>query len=623
MSNKVLSIIMVVAMLALGIATVSADGHIIQLPDVDPVAVEGDIIAAGSSTVFPLEQAIAEQFEADGYAGNFTIDSIGSGGGFERFCEAGESDISNASRPIKDGEVENCNGIGREPIEFVVGIDALAVTVSSENDFVTDVTIEELAQIFGEAELWSDVRAEWPEEPIQRFIPGTDSGTFDYFVEAVFDDSDEIILAASNTQLSEDDNVLVQGVSGSPYAVGFFGFAYYSENAETLNVASVEGVDATAETAQSFEYPLSRPLFVYSDASIMAEKPQVASFINYFLTNVNDLITEVGYFPLSDEALNESKAALAEAAGYEVEGHSDDDMAEDMDDMMEVVELPAVDPVAVEGDIIAAGSSTVFPLEQAIAEQFEADGYAGNFTIDSIGSGGGFERFCEAGESDISNASRPIKDGEVENCNGIGRTHRVCRRYRRSRVTVSSENDFVTDVTIEELAQIFGEAELWSDVRAEWPEEPIQRFIPGTDSGTFDYFVEAVFDDSDEIILAASNTQLSEDDNVLVQGVSGSPYAVGFFGFAYYSENAETLNVASVEGVDATAETAQSFEYPLSRPLFVYSDASIMAEKSQVASFINYFLTNVNDLITEVGYFPLSDEALNESKAALAEAAGY
>ena len=614
MSNKVLSIIMVVAMLALGIATVSADGHIIQLPDVDPVAVEGDIIAAGSSTVFPLEQAIAEQFEADGYAGNF---SIGSGGGFERFCEAGESDISNASRPIKDGEVENCNDIGRQPIEFVVGIDALAVTVSSENDFVTDVTIQELAQIFGEAELWSDVRAEWPEEPIQRFIPGTDSGTFDYFVEAVFDDSDEIILAASNTQLSEDDNVLVQGVSGSPYAVGFFGFAYYSENAETLNVASIEGVDATAETAQSFEYPLSRPLFVYSDASIMAEKPQVASFINYFLTNVNDVITEVGYFPLSDEALNESKAALAQAAGYEVEGHSDDDM-------MEVVELPDVDPVAVEGDIIAAGSSTVFPLEQAIAEQFEADGYAGNFTIDSIGSGGGFERFCEAGESDISNASRPIKDGEVENCNGIGRQPiEFVVGIDALAVTVSSENDFVTDVTIQELAQIFGEAELWSDVRAEWPEEPIQRFIPGTDSGTFDYFVEAVFDDSDEIILAASNIQLSEDDNVLVQGVSGSPYAVGFFGFAYYSENAETLNVASIEGVDATAETAQSFEYPLSRPLFVYSDASIMAEKPQVASFINYFLTNVNDVITEVGYFPLSDEALNESKAALAQAAGY
>ena len=188
---------------------------------------------------------------------------------FERFCVNGESDISGACRAIKDSEIESCKAIGREPIEFRVGTDALSVVVSKDNTFVTDVTLEELALIFSTAETWSDVRPEWPAEPIQRFIPGTDSGTFDYFVEVVFDEDDAPILAASNTQLSEDDNVLVQGVLGSPYAIGFFGYAYYAENADKLNVLSVDGVAPTQETVDNNAYPLSRPLFLYSDATIL------------------------------------------------------------------------------------------------------------------------------------------------------------------------------------------------------------------------------------------------------------------------------------------------------------------------------------------------------------------
>ena len=187
---------------------------------------------------------MAERFTDEGYGGQITVDSIGSGAGFERFCVAGETDISNASRPIKDSEIESCQAIGREPIEFRMGTDALAVTVSADNDFATDVTMEELAQIFSGAETWADIRAGWPAEPILRHIPGTDSGTFDYFVEEVFDEEQEPILSASNLELSEDDNVLVQGILGSPYAVGFFGYAYYSENADTLHILAVDGVEA-------------------------------------------------------------------------------------------------------------------------------------------------------------------------------------------------------------------------------------------------------------------------------------------------------------------------------------------------------------------------------------------
>lgn len=280
-----------------------------------PDAVTGDIITAGSSTVFPLSERMKQRFEEEGFTGNITIDSIGSGGGYERFCVNGETDISNASRAIKDSEVESCRAIGREPIEFRVGTDALSVVVSQENTFVTDVTLEELALIFSTAETWADVRPEWPAEPIQRFIPGTDSGTFDYFVEEIFDNDDAPILAASNTQMSEDDNVLVQGVQGSPYAIGFFGFAYYQENADTLKVLSLNGVAPTAETAESGEYPISRPLFIYSDAKIMQEKPQVAAFIYFYLTHVNEEILDVGYFPASQASLDEALNTWSQAVG--------------------------------------------------------------------------------------------------------------------------------------------------------------------------------------------------------------------------------------------------------------------------------------------------------------------
>ena len=286
---------------------------IVQLPEVDPLSVTGDIITAGSSTVFPLSERMAERFQDEGYSGNITIDSIGSGAGFERFCVAGESDISNASRPIKASEIESCQAIGREPIEFRVGTDALAIAVSRENDFLEDVTLEELALIFSTAETWADVRPEWPAEPIQRFSPGTDSGTFDYFVEAVMGEDEEPILAANNLQLSEDDNVLVQGVTGSPYAIGYFGYAYFQENEAKLKALAVNGVSPTATSAEDGSYPLARPLFIYSDASVIAEKPQVGAFINFYLTHVNDEILDVGYFPASETALGEAEAHLAAA----------------------------------------------------------------------------------------------------------------------------------------------------------------------------------------------------------------------------------------------------------------------------------------------------------------------
>ena len=283
------------------------------LPGVNPLKVSGSIISAGSSTVYPLSERIVERFADEGYKGNITVDSIGSGAGLERFCVAGETDIANSSRAIKSSEVEAARKIGREPIEFRIGTDALAVVVNKKNTFVTSATKDELKLIFSTARKWSDVNPRWPAQDILRFIPGTDSGTFDYFVEDVFGKKKEPILGAANLQLSEDDNVLVQGVEGSPYAVGFFGYAYYQENKDKLNVLAINGVVPSAETVNKATYPLARPLFLYSTARIMREKPQVAAFLAFYLTYVNEEIRSVGYFPAEAEALKKAKQAWLDA----------------------------------------------------------------------------------------------------------------------------------------------------------------------------------------------------------------------------------------------------------------------------------------------------------------------
>jgi phosphate transport system substrate-binding protein len=293
------------------------------LPVIDPLEVTGDIVTAGSSTVFPLSEAVAALFEDEGYGGQITIDSIGSGAGIERFCVAGESDIANASRPIEAEEVTQCESIDRAPIEFRVGTDALAITVSSTNYFVENLTLAELALAFSTATTWDEVNPEFPAHPIARFSPGTDSGTFDYFVEEVFEEDPEPLLN-SGAQLSEDDNILVQGVSGdgctegdlaTSCAIGYFGYAYFAENEDVLLATSIEGVAPSAESVDANEYPLSRPLFMYSAAPIIEEKPQVGQFIAFYLNRVGEVIAEVGYFPAPEEAIVEAAGHLAPLVG--------------------------------------------------------------------------------------------------------------------------------------------------------------------------------------------------------------------------------------------------------------------------------------------------------------------
>jgi phosphate binding protein len=280
----------------------------IALPDMDPSLVEGDIITAGSSTVFPLSEKMAEVFQQEGYSGNITVDSIGTGAGFERFCKTGETDISNASRPIKAEEVDACRAIGREPIGFRIATDGLAVVVNPQSPIANrGLTKEELGKIFGgEITTWNQLDASLPADKINIYSPGTDSGTFDYFVEVVLNKVKDGLLAIDGAQFSEDDNVLAQGVEGDKNAIGYFGYAYYEEAGSKLKALAINSVEPSQATVDDGSYPLSRPLFIYSDAKIMAGKPQVAAFIGFYVQHVNDYVSEVGYFPAPSNALNAS-----------------------------------------------------------------------------------------------------------------------------------------------------------------------------------------------------------------------------------------------------------------------------------------------------------------------------
>lgn len=299
------------------------------LPVIDPFDVPaGDVAMAGSSTVFPLSTEILTLWEDEGGPG-YSLDSIGSGGGFERFCVDGASDISNASRPINDEEVAACESIGRTPIEIRVGTDALSLVISKGNTFATELTFEEIALAFSLTDAgatWADVNPDFPPHPIALYSPGQDSGTFDYFNEEIFPDVEvSPILSSIASIVGEDDNVTVQGVAedgctegdtSTTCALGYFGYAYFQENAARLQAAFVEGVEPGDDSVNEGTYPLARPLFIYTAASIIDEKPQVADFVAFYLNNVKAVIGNVGYFPAPDEAIKEAAAKIAEAAGW-------------------------------------------------------------------------------------------------------------------------------------------------------------------------------------------------------------------------------------------------------------------------------------------------------------------
>jgi len=278
----------------------------------------GRVEIDGSSTVFPIAEAVAEEFQIANQGVRVSVGVSGSGGGFKRFC-AGEIDISNASRPIKDSEVEICEAAGVSFTEISVAWDGLSVIANPGNSFAQCLTVDELKRIWepgSSVTTWRDVRSEWPAEDIRLYGPGTDSGTFDYFTEAIVGEGGA---SRADFQASEDDNILVQGVAGDQFALGYFGYAYYAENADKLRLVEVDGgngcVAPSDVTIEDGSYaPLARPLFVYVEHGALA-RPEVKAYVDFMLSNASELVPSTGYHALSASQYQEGLAAIAEAAG--------------------------------------------------------------------------------------------------------------------------------------------------------------------------------------------------------------------------------------------------------------------------------------------------------------------
>ena len=571
----------------------------------------GDIEIDGSSTVFPISQAAAEEFRKEHPDVQIPVGISGTGGGFKRFV-VGETDISNASRAIKDSERELAAENGIEFIELTVAFDGLSVIVNPDNDFATCMTTGELKKLWepgSTVNKWSEIRSDWPNDPIRLYGPDTDSGTFDYFTDAI--NGEEDASRPDYTQ-SADDNVLVQGIAGDKNSLGYFGYAYYLENKDKLKLVAVdEGsgcIEPSASTINDGSYsPLSRPMFIYVNKASL-ERPEVKAFVTFYLENAAVLAEEVGYVALPQADYDEGLALVNDPMGA-------------MDKPAD--KEPAAPAMKLSGDIEIDGSSTVFPVSQAAAEEFRKEHPDVQIPVGISGTGGGFKRFV-VGETDISNASRAIKDSERQLAaeNGI-QFIELTVAFDGLSVLVNPDNDFATCMTTGELKKLWepgSTVSKWNEIRSDWPNETIRLYGPDTDSGTFDYFTDAI--NGEEDASRPDYTQ-SADDNVLVQGIAGDKNSLGYFGYAYYIENTDKLKLVAVDGGSGCIEPSDSSindgSYsPLSRPLFIYVNIASL-ERPEVKAFVEFYLNNAPTLAAEVGYVALPQADYAAGLAAVAD----
>lgn len=290
----------------------------------------------GSSTVFPITEAVAEEFQASQKGKiKVTVGISGTGGGFKKFCR-GETDVQNASRPIQSAEMQACKTTGIKYFELPIAYDAIAIVVNPKNTWLTEITVDELKKIWepaaqGKITKWNQVNPKWPDQPIQLFGPGADSGTFDYFTEAVTGKAKQ---SRGDYTASEDDNMIVQGVSSNPNALGYFGLSYAESNKAKLKIISLvggdkaplknKGVIPSKETVENGNYfPLSRPIFIYVSESSM-KKGEVSKFAKFYLDNAISLVPEVKYIALPKKAYDLGKEMLEKGKlGTKFEGHSE------------------------------------------------------------------------------------------------------------------------------------------------------------------------------------------------------------------------------------------------------------------------------------------------------------
>ena len=309
---------------AVGLAGCTRNGE-----DDGSTELSGDIRVSGSSTVYPIAQEVSRRFKEEHSGVSFNLTRDGSSGGFENVFIPGDSDVNNSSRPIAEEEVTRCRDNGFEPVEFFVAQDALTIVVNNDNDWVDSISLEDLQTIWSPdtaPELWSDVNADWPDEPFDLYGAATTSGTFDYFTEAVVGEEEAI---REDFEGTEEDNLIAEGVSGNEYAMGYLPFAYYTNNPDSTKALRLsedgdEPVAPSLDAAQSGSYPLARPLFFYANMNRLQEKGHLEEFIRFYVNEADEeyIAEDIGYVPSSGETVDDNIGNLeaAVAGEYEFDG---------------------------------------------------------------------------------------------------------------------------------------------------------------------------------------------------------------------------------------------------------------------------------------------------------------
>ena len=416
--------------------------------------------------------------------------------------------------------------------------------------------------------------------------------------------------------------MLVQGIAGDRGALGYFGYAYYVANTDKLKLVGVDPgdgcVEPSEETINNGSYtPLSRPLFIYVNIDSL-QRQEVKAFVDFYLRNAADLAASVGYVGLP-QPFYDAGLVLLNNPVPDIKA-----MVDDAETAMMVPE-PFVPSGPLSGEIVIDGSSTVYPVSVAAAEDFRKEYPQVQIPVGISGTGGGFKKFT-VGETVISDASRPIKDSEREVAveNGIDFIE-LTVAFDGLSVLVNPDNDWATCLTTEQLNAIWkpdSEITKWNQVDPSYPDLDIVLYGPDADSGTFDYFTEEINGDTGVI---RDDFFPAVDDNVLVQGIAGDRGALGYFGYAYYVANTDKLGLVGVDGgtgcIEPNATTINDGSYsPLSRPLFIYVNVDAL-EREEVRAFIDFYLRNAADLAASVGYVGLPQQMYDEALALVVSAA--
>ncbi len=284
------------------------------LPWVDPAEAQGKILIAGSATLTPLTEVMVQRFQDEGFTGTVTIEAYGEDSGFTHFCEGTGIDLIQALHPPSPAAMERCRTAGRPLVPFRVGSAAVFFIVAHQNPFLKDLSTQELASVFSTAQTWAEIQATWPPEPILRYGPEAGSEDFEAFVAQMFPHQPDLLLNAAHLTLADNPIDLLRGVAASPYAIGFLGnhtltraLADGASEGVLLRVLTVDGIEPLPGEVQNRRYPFVQPLYLYSSPTVLQQKPQVATFLNFYLSYVNEEIEDLGFFAAETPALNEAR----------------------------------------------------------------------------------------------------------------------------------------------------------------------------------------------------------------------------------------------------------------------------------------------------------------------------